>query len=154
MLAHPGRAADLLCCQLDPREGGPTSAGGDAWASIDRAHPAPCGRAGGADPERGPLQPRSLKQLIEKFGERGIGLRSLTEAIDTTTAGGKLVFHIFAAQSAQYSGRDFDVATGCFLQCPQAAFAGGARLYLAAAELGLPIGPRRPPRARMLGGTL
>ena len=43
---------------------------------------------------------RSLKQLIEtveKFGERGIGLRSLTEAIDTTTAGGKLMFHIFAA---------------------------------------------------------
>ena len=43
---------------------------------------------------------RSLKQLIETvegFGERGIGLRSLTEAIDTTTAGGKLVFHIFAA---------------------------------------------------------
>jgi DNA invertase Pin-like site-specific DNA recombinase len=43
---------------------------------------------------------RSLKQLVEtveKFGERGIGLRSLTEAIDTTTAGGKLVFHIFAA---------------------------------------------------------
>ena len=43
---------------------------------------------------------RSLKQLIEtveEFGTRGIGLRSLTEAIDTTTAGGKLVFHIFAA---------------------------------------------------------
>ena len=43
---------------------------------------------------------RSLKQLIETveaFGERGLGLRSLTEAIDTTTAGGKLVFHIFAA---------------------------------------------------------
>lgn len=43
---------------------------------------------------------RSLKQLIETvehLAERGIGLRSLTEAIDTTTAGGKLVFHIFAA---------------------------------------------------------
>ena len=43
---------------------------------------------------------RSLKQLIETveaFAGRGIGLRSLTEAIDTTTAGGKLVFHIFAA---------------------------------------------------------
>ena len=43
---------------------------------------------------------RSLKQLIETvedFGTRGIGLRSLTEAIDTTTSGGKLVFHIFAA---------------------------------------------------------
>ena len=43
---------------------------------------------------------RSLKQLIEtveEFGAREVGLRSLTEAIDTTTAGGKLVFHIFAA---------------------------------------------------------
>jgi DNA invertase Pin-like site-specific DNA recombinase len=43
---------------------------------------------------------RSLKQLIETvelLGSRGIGLRSLTEAIDTTTAGGKLVFHVFGA---------------------------------------------------------
>ena len=43
---------------------------------------------------------RSLKQLIEtveSFGARDVGLRSLTEAIDTTTVGGKLVFHIFAA---------------------------------------------------------
>ena len=34
---------------------------------------------------------------MEAFGERGLGLRSLTETIDTTTAGDKLVFHIFAA---------------------------------------------------------
>ena len=43
---------------------------------------------------------RSLKQLIDTvddLGSRGIGLRSLTEAIDTTTSGGKLIFHIFAA---------------------------------------------------------
>ena len=43
---------------------------------------------------------RSLKQLIETvedLGDRGIGLRSLTELIDTTTSGGKLIFHIFAA---------------------------------------------------------
>lgn len=43
---------------------------------------------------------RSLKQLVETvedFGARGLGLRSLTESIDTTTAGGKLVFHLFAA---------------------------------------------------------
>ncbi|OOG28809.1 recombinase [Thioalkalivibrio denitrificans] len=43
---------------------------------------------------------RSIKQLIEtveSLGERNIGFRSLTEAIDTTTSGGKLVFHIFAA---------------------------------------------------------
>ena len=43
---------------------------------------------------------RSIKQLIETaemLEGRGIGLRSLTEAIDTTTSGGRLVFHIFAA---------------------------------------------------------
>src|SRR4051812_43669842 len=43
---------------------------------------------------------RSIRQLIETVEElerRKIGLRSLTEAIDTTTPGGRLVFHIFAA---------------------------------------------------------
>jgi len=43
---------------------------------------------------------RSMKQLIETvegLEARGIGFRSLTEAIDTTTSGGKLVFHIFSA---------------------------------------------------------
>lgn len=41
---------------------------------------------------------RSMKQLIETvegLEKRGIGFRSLTEAIDTTTPGGKLVFHVF-----------------------------------------------------------
>lgn len=43
---------------------------------------------------------RSLKQLIETveaLEQQGIGFRSLTEAIDTTTSGGRLVFHIFGA---------------------------------------------------------
>lgn len=43
---------------------------------------------------------RSLKQLIETvegLEHRNIGFKSLTEAIDTTTSGGRLVFHIFAA---------------------------------------------------------
>ncbi|MCA9893121.1 MAG: recombinase family protein [Anaerolineae bacterium] len=43
---------------------------------------------------------RSLKQLIETIEDlekREIGFRSLTEAIDTTTSSGKLVFHIFGA---------------------------------------------------------
>ena len=42
---------------------------------------------------------RSLKQLIETveaLEERGVGFRSLTETIDTTSAGGRLVFTIFA----------------------------------------------------------
>jgi DNA invertase Pin-like site-specific DNA recombinase len=29
--------------------------------------------------------------------ERGIGLRSLQESIDTTTSGGRLIFHVFGA---------------------------------------------------------
>lgn len=43
---------------------------------------------------------RSLKHLIEtveRLEGLGVGFRSVTEAIDTTTSGGKLVFHIFAA---------------------------------------------------------
>ena len=43
---------------------------------------------------------RSMKQLVEtveELDQRNIGFRSLTEAVDTTTAGGKLVFHVFGA---------------------------------------------------------
>jgi DNA invertase Pin-like site-specific DNA recombinase len=43
---------------------------------------------------------RSVKQLIETVEQlrvRGIGFRSLTEALDTTTAQGRLVFHMFGA---------------------------------------------------------
>jgi DNA invertase Pin-like site-specific DNA recombinase len=43
---------------------------------------------------------RSMKQLIETIDElrsRGIGFRSLTEALDTTTPQGRLVFHMFGA---------------------------------------------------------
>ncbi|MBM3120065.1 MAG: recombinase family protein [Chloroflexi bacterium] len=43
---------------------------------------------------------RGLKHLIEIINDiekRGIGFKSLMEAIDTTTTGGKLVFHIFGA---------------------------------------------------------
>lgn len=43
---------------------------------------------------------RSLKDLIALFEElenRKIGFRSLQENIDTTTSGGKLIFHLFGA---------------------------------------------------------
>jgi DNA invertase Pin-like site-specific DNA recombinase len=43
---------------------------------------------------------RSLAHLVETvaaLAARGVGFRSLTEAIDTTTPGGRLVFHLFGA---------------------------------------------------------
>jgi DNA invertase Pin-like site-specific DNA recombinase len=43
---------------------------------------------------------RSLRHLVDTvtgLADRGVGFRSLQEAIDTTTPGGKLVFHVFAA---------------------------------------------------------
>ena len=43
---------------------------------------------------------RSLQALITVVADlrrRGVGFRSLHEALDTTTPGGRLVFHVFAA---------------------------------------------------------
>lgn len=43
---------------------------------------------------------RSIKQLIEtieKLESHKMGFKSLTEEINTTTSGGKLIFHIFAS---------------------------------------------------------
>ena len=99
----------------------------DPALQIDALHSAGCERvfeekASGAQRDRPQLQAaleymragdtlvvwkldrlaRSLKHLIETvedLGERGIGFRSLTESIDTTGAGGKLVFHIFGAMA-------------------------------------------------------
>jgi DNA invertase Pin-like site-specific DNA recombinase len=45
---------------------------------------------------------RSLPHLIATMTdleERGIGFKSLTENIDTTTSGGKLIFHIFGGRA-------------------------------------------------------
>jgi DNA invertase Pin-like site-specific DNA recombinase len=43
---------------------------------------------------------RSLRDLIDLsklMAQRGLGLKSLQEQLDTTTPGGKLIFHMFAA---------------------------------------------------------
>ncbi|MBY0544100.1 MAG: recombinase family protein [Gammaproteobacteria bacterium] len=38
-----------------------------------------------------------LIQTVKELNEKNIGLQSLQENIDTTTSGGKLIFHIFSA---------------------------------------------------------
>jgi predicted site-specific integrase-resolvase len=92
---------------------------------VDALEPAGCYRvftetASGARPERPTLEQildqlrpgdtlvvwkldrlgRSLRHLVDtvtSLADRGIGFCSLQEAIDATTPGGKLVFHVFAA---------------------------------------------------------
>jgi DNA invertase Pin-like site-specific DNA recombinase len=38
-----------------------------------------------------------LLQIVSQIEKRGIGFKSLTESIDTTTSGGRLIFQIFGA---------------------------------------------------------
>lgn len=40
---------------------------------------------------------RHLVETVTVLQERGVGFRSIQEAIDTTTPGGRLVFHVFCA---------------------------------------------------------
>ena len=39
---------------------------------------------------------RHLTDTVTALADRGVGFRSLTEGFDTTTPGGKLIFHVFA----------------------------------------------------------
>lgn len=41
----------------------------------------------------------ALIELVNTLKAKGCGLRSLTEALDTSTAGGELVFHVFGAMA-------------------------------------------------------
>ena len=40
---------------------------------------------------------KHLVETVTNLGDRGVGFRSLTEGVDTTTTGGTLVFHLFGA---------------------------------------------------------
>lgn len=40
-----------------------------------------------------------LVDLVDDLGRRGVELRSLTEGLDTTTSGGRLMFHVIAAMA-------------------------------------------------------
>jgi DNA invertase Pin-like site-specific DNA recombinase len=110
------RGADRLCAGIDRRA--------EAGAPARSLNAAGCERtfdhASGAKTDRSGLAEalaylragdtlvvwkldqlgRSMSHLIEKVGElaaRGVGCRSLTEQIDTTTSGGLLVFNIFGS---------------------------------------------------------
>ncbi len=83
---------------------------------------APGGHPGGlaAGPTR--LLLRHLIDTVTALDERGVGFRSLRESIDTTTAGGRLVFHLFGAL-AQF---EREIIRDRTMAGPAAAKAGGA----------------------------
>jgi DNA invertase Pin-like site-specific DNA recombinase len=72
---------------------------------------------------------RSLRHLVDTvtaLAERGVGFRSLQEAIDTTTLGGKLAFHVVAAL-AEFERDLVRERTSAGLAAARAAAAGGRR---------------------------
>lgn len=78
-----------------------------------------------------------LIDTVEFLQLRDMGCRSLTEALDTTTAGGKLVFHVFAAL-AEFERAMIRERTRAGLEAARArGRKGGRRPKLSKAELGI-----------------
>jgi DNA invertase Pin-like site-specific DNA recombinase len=72
---------------------------------------------------------RSLRHLIDtvtELQEKGIGFKSLTENIDTTTSGGRLVFNIFSSL-AQFEAEIVRERTQAGLQSARARGRNGGR---------------------------
>tara|TARA_R110001592_G_scaffold259827_2_gene523959 strand:- start:23 stop:625 length:603 start_codon:yes stop_codon:yes gene_type:complete len=79
---------------------------------------------------------RSMSHLIDTvrdLDQRGIGFRSLTEGIDTTTSGGTLVFHLFGAL-AQFERDLIRERTGAGLSAAAARGRKGGRKAVVTAE--------------------
>ena len=75
------------CARAEP---GPSSS--RPWTSSDPATPS---SSGGSTASAAPSSTSSRRS--PSWATAAIGFRSLQEAIDTTTPGGKLVFHVFGA---------------------------------------------------------
>jgi len=72
---------------------------------------------------------RSLRHLIDtvtNLQEKGVGFKSLTESIDTTTSGGRLVFNIFSSL-AQFETEIIKERTQAGLQAARARGRTGGR---------------------------
>lgn len=72
---------------------------------------------------------RSLRELIDLVGElegRRVGFRSLKESLDTTTAGGRLIFYVFGAL-AEFEREIIRERTMAGLESARARGRGGGR---------------------------
>jgi DNA invertase Pin-like site-specific DNA recombinase len=66
---------------------------------VDRTRPSSSAQTPCSEGQSHTLEPSNfgLVDTVTGLAEREIGFRSLQEQVDTTTPGGKLVFHVFAA---------------------------------------------------------
>jgi hypothetical protein len=87
------RRAATGCSPRPPAAPAPTA---PPWSSCwTSCVPGTPWSSGSSTASAAPL--RHLVDTVTGLADRGVGFRSLQEAIDTTTPGGKLVFHVFAA---------------------------------------------------------
>ena len=70
---------------------------------------------------------RDLLDIINQLHGRDVGLQSLTEKIDTTSAGGKLIFHVIGALAEFERGMIVDGPTLGWTQHVNAASSSGLR---------------------------
>lgn len=62
---------------------------------------------------------QDLIQIVQDLKKRGVGLKSITESIDTTSPGGNLIFHMFGAL-AQFEREIIKERTGAGLRSARA----------------------------------
>jgi DNA invertase Pin-like site-specific DNA recombinase len=96
---------------------------------------------------------RSLRHLVDTItglADRGVGFRSLQEQVDTTTPGGKLVFHLFAARARGRRGGRPSVLSGHKLQVAREMCRSGQHTVAAIATT---LGVSRASIYRHLGGS-
>jgi DNA invertase Pin-like site-specific DNA recombinase len=65
--------------------------------------------------------------LVADLRRRGVGFKSLHEALDTTTPGGRLMFHVFAALAEFVSSSSKALMKAWTPPAPAACASGGPR---------------------------
>lgn len=76
-----------------------------------------------------------LVQLVETLRERGIGLRSLTDGVDSSTTGGRMVIHLFAVLAEFERGLNNERTRAGLAVARAQGRTGGRRPVITAAKL-------------------
>ena len=78
---------------------------------------------------------KGLVDLAADLAERGVGLRSLTDGIDTTGTAGKLVFHILAAMAEMERDLNRERTTAALIVARREGRVGGRKTVITSKRL-------------------